>query len=132
MNKIRVLMVDDNIELVGMIKEYFNNHASIEVVEVAYDGQEGIKLIEEKDNYDIILLDLIMPKKDGVSILEELKRKSITKNVIVITSYCASEMMRKVSELGVNYFILKPFELEDLERRIIELLKKQTKKKQLI
>ena len=47
MNKIRVLMIDDNIELVGMIKEYFNNHASIEVVKTAYDGQEGIRLIEK-------------------------------------------------------------------------------------
>ena len=83
MNKIRVLMIDDNIELVGMIKEYFNNHASIEVVKVAYDGVEGIKLIEnDKDRYDIILLDLIMPRKDGISILEELKRKGINKNVI--------------------------------------------------
>jgi len=131
MNKIRVLMVDDNIELVGMIKEYFNNHASIEVVEVAYDGQEGIKLIEEKDNYDVIVLDLIMPKKDGLTILEELKRKNITKNVIVLTSYCASEMMRKVSELGVDYFMLKPFELEDLERRIIECIK-ETKKDETV
>ena len=121
MNKIRVLMIDDNIELVSMIKEYFNNHASIEVVLEAHDGIEGIKLAtEEQENYDVMLLDLIMPKKDGITILEELNRACIDKKIIVITSYSASDMIRKVSELGVNYFILKPFELEDLERRILD------------
>ena len=121
MKKIRVLMIDDNIELVSMIKEYFNNHASIEVVLEGKDGQEGIELAKSKQNeYDVILLDLIMPKKDGISVLEDLKQEKINKKVIVLTSYSAGDMIRKVSELGVNYFILKPFELEDLEKRILD------------
>ena len=119
MEKIRVLMVDDNIELVSMIKEYFNNHASIEVLYVAHDGLEGIKIAkEEKDSYDVILLDLIMPNKDGITFLEELNWAKISKKVIVLTSYSAGDMIHKVADLGVNYFILKPFELQDLERRI--------------
>ena len=130
MNKIRVLAIDDNIELVGMIKEYFSNHASIEVVLEAYDGQEGIKLAKDKQaEYDIILLDLIMPKKDGITILEEFERNSIDRKVIVLTSYSGTDMIRKVSELGVNYFILKPFELDDLERRIIECFKEGNEEK---
>ena len=120
MNKLRILMIDDNIELVSMIKEYFNDHASIEVVLEAHDGVEGINLASKKDAYDIILLDLIMPKKDGIAVLEELNKKGIDKKIIVITSYSAGNMIRKVSDLGVNYFILKPFELEDLERRILD------------
>lgn len=119
MNKIRVLMIDDNIELVSMIKEYFNNHASIEVVLEAQDGEQGFNLAKTcKQDYDVILLDLIMPKKDGLSVLEDLRRENIDKKVIILTSYNAQDMIRKVSELGVNYFILKPFELSDLERRI--------------
>jgi len=114
-------MIDDNVELVSMIKEYFNNHASIEVVLEAHDGIEGISLAKNyQDMYDVILLDLIMPRKDGISVLEELNKEGIDKKVIVLTSYSATDMIRKVSELGVNYFILKPFELEDLERRIID------------
>ena len=114
MEKIRVLMIDDNIELVSMIKEYFNNHASIEIVLEANDGQEGIDLAKKyQQNYDVIILDLIMPKKDGLSVLEELKIENIDKKIIVLTSYNAQDMIRKVSELGVNYFILKPFELTD-------------------
>ena len=121
MKNIRVLMVDDNIELISMIKEYFNNHASIEVVMEATNGEDGIKLAFEKQNdYDVIVLDLIMPKKDGISFLEDMNRLGINKKVIVLTSYSASDMIRRVSELGVNYFILKPFELSFLQKRIEE------------
>ncbi|NLA33750.1 MAG: sporulation transcription factor Spo0A [Tenericutes bacterium] len=121
MKKTKILMIDDNIELVKMIKEYFEDHANIEVTYTAYDGDEGLKLIEEKKNdYDVILLDLIMPKKDGIAVLEEINQRGIDAKIIVLTSYNAQDMIRKVSEFGINYFILKPFELSDLERRITE------------
>lgn len=121
MKKTKVLMIDDNIELVSMIKEYFNNHASIEVVLEAHDGLEGINIaVNKQEEYDVILLDLIMPRKDGIAVLEALNNEGINKKIIVLTSYSAGDMIRKVSELGVNYFILKPFELEDLERRILD------------
>ena len=122
MERTRVLIIDDNKNLVDMIKEYFNEHADIKITLEAYDGVEGIRLIEKKqEEYDIILLDLIMPNKDGISVLEHMNHKGIDKKVIVLTSYNTQEMIRKVSELGVNYFILKPFELVDLEKRIIEV-----------
>lgn len=128
MKKTRVLMIDDNIELVGMIKEYFKGHANIEVVYTAHDGEEGLQIIEGKQNdYDVILLDLIMPKKDGIAVLEEVAVKGIDKKVIVLTSYNAQDMIRKVSEFGINYFILKPFELSDLEKRIMECMSNNPK-----
>lgn len=122
MKKTRVLVVDDNKSLVEMIKEYFKERPEVTISLEAYDGAEGIRLIEKKqEEYDIILLDLIMPNKDGIAVLEYMKKKSIDKKVIVLTSYNTQDMIRKVSELGVNYFILKPFELEDLEKRILEV-----------
>lgn len=120
-DNIRVLMIDDNKELVKMIKEYFKDHANIKIVMEANDGEKGLSLI--KDNiadYDVVLLDLIMPRKDGVQVLEEMREEGINKKVIVLTSYNAQDMIRRVSELGSNYFILKPFELMDLEKRIME------------
>ena len=112
-------MIDDNIDLVSMIKEYFKDHASIEVVLEANDGERGLELIKTRQSdYDVIILDLIMPKKDGLSILEAMRKEQIDKKVIVLTSYNAQEMIRRVSEYGISYFILKPFELSDLERRI--------------
>lgn len=122
MDKIKVLMIDDNINLTEMIKEYFKDNKKIEVTSCYYDGEDGLKAILE-EKYDIVLLDLIMPKKDGLYVLEELKKKGITKNIIVESSYNSPEVIRKVSEYGVNYYILKPFELLDLENRILEVFK---------
>ena len=64
-------------------------------------------ILNKENEYDVILLDIIMPKKDGVSILEEMNKLSLNKKVIVLTSYNTQDMIRKVSELGVNYFILR-------------------------
>ena len=122
MEKLKLLVVDDRVEIVDMIKEYFKNRANIEVVHEAYDGVEALDYIENnQDSFDVMILDLVMPKKDGVGVLEELNKKGINKKVIVLTSYNTGEMIRRVSELGVSYFILKPFELQELEKRIIEL-----------
>lgn len=129
MEKIRVLMIDDNVALTEMVKEYFKNNKKIEVVMCYHDGVEGLKAIIEKEKeYDIVLLDLIMPKKDGMGVLEELKQRNIQKNIIVETSYNSPEVIRNVSEYGVNYYILKPFELDDLENRILDVFKQLDKK----
>lgn len=128
MGKIKVLMVDDNISLIEMVREYFKNSSNIEVVLEAHDGEQGIEIIEKKQkDYDVIVLDLIMPKKDGLYVLEQMKEKNIDKKVIVATSYNTSEVIREVSEYGVSYFILKPFELSDLEKRIIDANDKSKK-----
>lgn len=120
--KIKVLVVDDNRGMVEMIKEYFSGHKEIEVVKEAYDGEDALDIIRDNlDDFDLILLDLIMPKKDGIYVLENLKNDNIYKNVIVITSYNEQETIRKVSEYGVKYFILKPFDLIDLEKKILEI-----------
>ena len=122
MEKIKVLMIDDNQSLVDMVKEYFANHSKIEVVLSCKDGEEGLDTIINKTNeYDVILLDLVMPKKDGLYVLEELNKRGIEKNIIVETSYNEPKVIRKVSEYGVNYYILKPFDLTDLENRILEI-----------
>lgn len=128
MKNIRVLMVDDNENLVAMIKEYFISHLSIDVVLEAYDGVEAMEVIEKnKDDFDVLILDLIMPNKDGIYVLEEMKKRNISKPIIVSTSYNAADMIRRVSEYNVNYFILKPFELSDLEKRILECVNKGNK-----
>lgn len=125
-------MVDDNVNLVEMIKEYFSSHQFISIDFCAYDGLEGIKLIEEEqERYDVIILDLIMPNKDGMYVLEEMKKRRIDKKIIVATSYNSSDVIRQVSDYGVNYFILKPFELSDLEKRIMECQSKTNTKKNI-
>lgn len=119
MNKIKVLLIDDNMQLIDMVKEYFSSHAVIEVSDVAVNGKEGLALLES-NKYDIVLLDLIMPGMDGIKLLEECSKKKINTRFIVLTSYNSPEVIRKVSTLGIKYFMLKPFELSELENKILE------------
>lgn len=128
MNKLRLLMIDDNVQLVDAVKEYFKDNDKIELVYQASDGIEGLKLIETKDDYDVIILDLIMPNKDGLYVLEEMKQKNIDKNIIVSTSYNAMDVIREVSDYGVKYYLLKPFEFSDLEKRILQLYNQKPSK----
>lgn len=121
MERIKVLMIDDNVNLVGMVEDYFEDSSRIEVVGKAFDGEEGLEIIREGNlKYDLIILDLIMPKKDGMGVLKELKKENRNENIIVCTSYNAPDTIRKVSEYGINYYILKPFSLADLEEKILE------------
>ena len=126
---IKILMIDDNVKLIDAVKEYFKNNEEVKITLEAYNGLEGMEIIKNKsDEFDLILLDLIMPKKDGLYVLEEMKNNNINKKVIVETSYNASEAIREVAEYDVNYFILKPFDLEDLEKKILDVFKKKNDK----
>jgi len=132
MDKIRVVMIDDNISLVEMVEEYFKDNRKIEICNKAYDGLDGIKLLEEeKGNYDVVILDLIMPNKDGIYVLEEMQKRGFKEKVIVLTSYNASSVIKEVSNLGVSYFMLKPFDNIELEKRILDLFKKSSEMKSI-
>lgn len=129
MEKIKVLMIDDNVNLVEMVNDYFEDNPRIDIVGSAYNGDEGLKIIKEgKLEYDLIVLDLIMPKKDGIAVLRDLKENNINRNIIVATSYNAPDTIRKVSEYGVTYYILKPFDLTDLEDKILDTFTTSSKK----
>lgn len=122
MNKIKVLMIDDNEGLIELAHEYFKD-SNISIEAEAKDGIEGLlKIKNGYNNYDVILLDLIMPHKDGMSVLKDLKREKIDvfDKIIVATSYNDPKTIRKISEYGISYFILKPFEMSDLEDKIID------------
>ena len=130
MDKVKVLMIDDNVQLIEAVKEYFKSSKQIEIMEEAYDGLEGFKKIE-KSLCDVVILDLIMPNKDGMYVLEEMKKHNINKKVIVATSYNTGEVIRQVSDYGANYYILKPFDFIDLEKRILELANKKKNSKNI-
>ena len=81
--KINVLMIDDNEYIVNKVKQYFSKHEVIDLVLTAVNGKEGLDLIvNQKDKYDLILMDLIMPEIDGIALLENMKEKNIQKQEI--------------------------------------------------
>ena len=131
--KTKLLVVDDNVAMVELIKEYFRESSKIEVASTAYDGEEALdKIFNEEDKYDLLILDLIMPKKDGLYVLEELKKSKKQKNIIVLTSYNEPDTIRRVSEYGVRYFMLKPFDFKEFEKKILELIEGNKMQSQVI
>lgn len=119
MDKIRVCLVDDNKELVHIMEEYFLETDDIEIVGVAYNGQQSLNLIEELEP-DVVVLDIIMPHIDGLAVLNRLKTMDLEAHpsVIMLTAFGQEEVMKKAVDLGASYFILKPFDLADLANQI--------------
>ena len=121
--KIRVFMVDDDKKVVDEVKKYFCSHASIDVVGWAYDGEKALEDISENYlNYDLLVMDLIIPKMDGLSVLEELKKKDIHLKSIITTGMNSIEVINKCMEIGVNYYMLKPYKNETLEGHISSVM----------
>lgn len=118
--KVKVLVVDDNEVLVNLIMKYFNGSKEIEIIGRASNGIEAIEIIKTKE-FDVLLLDLIMPLKDGIGVLDYMKESNIKKQVIMMSSYNQEDIIRKISEYGVRYFALKPFDMNDIRKKIIEL-----------
>jgi len=120
--KIKVFLVDDNRELVQMMEEYLESQDDMEIVGVAYNGRECLDLIEESDP-DVLILDIIMPHIDGLGVLTKLRAMELTNtpNIIMLTAFGQEEVMKKAVALGASYFILKPFDLDNLAEQIREV-----------
>ena len=118
---INLLVVDDNVTVTNNIKEYFSSHGSIKVVNTCSDGREALDfMLHYPNKYDMIIMDIIMPGMDGIEILEKLKNSGLSKKIIVLSSYKKEYTIKKVATYNVSYYMLKPFSLESLEKRIIE------------
>lgn len=123
MSMTKLLIIEDNRCLTSTIKDYFNSNPNIRVSLTAFNGEDGIDIISnKKDEFDMILLDLILPKKDGIKVLEFIQKIEINKPIIVLSSYNSPTVIRRVSELGATYYLLKPFELGFLEEKINNII----------
>lgn len=122
--KIKVVIADDNVEFATIVKEYLNQKEDIEVIDIAKDGEEAVKIITEKEP-DVALLDVIMPQLDGIGVLEKLNAmpKKLKTNFIMLSAIGQDIITQKTVMLGAKYYMLKPFDLELLEKRLREIKK---------
>lgn len=119
MKKIKVCVVDDNRELVGLLDEYISSQDDMEVIGVAHNGQDCLDILEHEE-LDVLVLDIIMPHLDGLAVLERLRdmKKAQLPNVIMLTAFGQEDVTKKAVDLGASYFILKPFDMDNLARHI--------------
>ena len=115
----KALIIEEDKKTIEEYKEYFKDNRHIKIVKVANDGKEAINLIESRVDYDLIILDLILPNIDGFEVLDYLKKNNIKKKVIVTSSFNSNEVIKKVMSYNVDYYLLKPSNLECLRNKII-------------
>ena len=119
----KVAVVDDNAMIRQLLVDYFKSDDNIDVVASLEDGAKCLEYINTEQP-DVLILDMLMPEKDGMAVLEELKNMDLLKKkirCIVLTAIGDEAMSKKVFELGVDYVMLKPFNLDDLRRRLYEI-----------
>lgn len=116
---IKVLIADNNMPLCAVLSEYLNNQGDMEVVGCAYDGDEALDMIG-KTEPDVVVLDITMPRQDGMAVLENLGRMSLRRRprVIILTALARDDLAKRFTEMGADYFMLKPFDVELLAARI--------------
>jgi len=129
---IKVAIADDNREFAGIIQEYLTGQSDFELVGVAYNGEQILTIIEEKSP-DVVVLDIIMPHLDGIGVLESLQGlKGKRPKVIILTAFGQESMTQRVVELGADYYIMKPFNMNVLANRIRQLATAITMQRPLI
>lgn len=120
--RIKIAIVDDNKELVRTMVTYFERHAEIEIIWTAPNGKVCLTKLEENVP-DILLLDIIMPHLDGIAVLETINAASTYTDlhIIMLTAFGQEDVMTQAANLGVSYFMLKPFEFERLANQIFQV-----------
>ena len=120
--KISVLIADDNQDFSRTLSSYINNQEDMEVIAIAKDGNEAIDMITSTTP-DIVLLDVIMPHLDGLGVLEKLNMVKIDKKptCIMLSAVGQDKITQKAITLGAEYYIVKPFDIELLIKRIREI-----------
>lgn len=122
MERINTIVVDSSKAVSSGIKNYFEGHNNINIVGTFADGEEALcYIINNTADVDLIIMDLILPKMDGISLLHNLEKRKINKKIVILSSYLNEDISKQVSEIGVDFYMLKPFNLESLENRIIDL-----------
>ncbi len=116
---IRVVSIDDNIEVREGLKEYFRSCPDLEFVGEAENGLEGFELIKSTKP-DAVVLDIVMPKMDGLGLLEKLASENISTNILVYSAIGNDAVVKKTFSLGAKYYIMKPCNESDIASRIRE------------
>lgn len=120
--KISVLIADDNMEFAYTLKRCFDVHDNMEVVDIARDGEDAFKKILEYKP-DVVLLDVIMPHLDGIGVLEKINKADLEKYpfCVMISAVGQDKVTAQAISLGAQYYVVKPFDIEVLIKRIEEL-----------
>ena len=108
LKKLKLLFVEDEVDLVEIITD------TLKKLDVnflsAKNGQEALEIIEQNIDIDIIITDINMPIMNGLTMIQELKNKNYDKPIIIMSAHTESDYINRAKKLGVDHYLLKPFD----------------------
>lgn len=125
----RILLVEDEKDLAGIVKQGLEEEGY--VVDVAHDGEEGLYMAENFP-VDAIVLDIMLPLKDGLTVLSTLRKKGVNTPVILLTARDALIDKIKGLDTGADDYLTKPFVFEELLARVRSLLRRKSTVKEAV
>ena len=125
MDKLNVAIADDNTKMTDMLGQMIEEDKDLELVGKAHNGEEICSIIKDKEP-DVVVLDIIMPKMDGLSVMEKFSHDANVKKVpvfIVLSAVGQERITEDAFSLGADYYVLKPFDNTTLLNRIKHIRK---------
>ncbi len=119
----RVLVVEDDLDLINLLEEGLTMYGY--AVDKASDGDQAIEMAYI-ENYDIVILDINLPKKDGFEVLDEIRKFNQEVNIIMLTARSDIDDRVKGLDFGANDYMVKPFDLKELDARMRALLRRKS------
>ena len=122
MERIKVMIVEDNERIRRILREYFDHQDRTQVVACASNGQEALDLLVTA-HPDVILLDMVMPQMDGLGFLEHYTQMGLDWQpiIVVLSALGRDDFIAQAIEMGVRYYMIKPFDNQVVYQRVIEL-----------
>lgn len=117
MDKIKVLLIEDDPMVQEVNKGFIANVKGFEIAAVASNGDEGIQLAKSVQP-DLIILDIFMPKKDGIKTMHELRKQKINAEVIVVSAAKDKDTIKLMLQNGALDYIIKPFKFDRIEQAL--------------
>ena len=126
MERIRVMLADDNLSVLRLLSDYLGRKGDIELVAAVSDGVEIPDAVRAFAP-DILVMDIIMPRRDGFMTLEALNAMppAVRPKVIVLTGLARDDFIMRAIQLGASYYMVKPFDMSLLYERIVEIAREQ-------
>ena len=118
----RVLVIDDDRRLCTVIKRGLIEEAY--AVDLAFDGEEG-EYLAEVNPYDLVILDIMLPNKDGIEVCRELRAKKINTPILMLTAKDTVEDRVRGLDIGADDYLVKPFAFNELLARVRALLRRE-------
>ena len=120
-NKVKVLIIDESVESANALKEDLKDNENLEVIALSTNVEEALYLIKN-NNIDVVISEIVLKGKDGFELIEKTREMNLNVKIIILSALAHQGFIQKAMDLGANYYMVKPYDKEVLEKRIFEVM----------